>query len=281
MVVGFVNSGLMTLRQAINVIMGANVGTTVTAWLLSLAGIDSGNMWIKLLKPTSFTPVLALIGIIFYMFCKDTKKKDTGMILLGFATLMFGMDTMSGAVAGLKDVPGFAELFIMFKNPILGVLVGAVLTGIIQSSSASVGILQALALTGQVSYAAAIPIIMGQNIGTTVTALLSSVGTSKNAKRAAVVHLMFNVIGVVVLLTVFCIVKAIFAPAILNESATMYGIAIAHSLFCVPPCCCPAAACWKSWPSVWCPTQHRRKRPWSWTSVCWPPLLWRCSSAAR
>ena len=231
MVVGFVNSGLMTLRQAINVIMGANVGTTVTAWLLSLAGIDSGNMWIKLLKPTSFTPVLALIGIIFYMFCKDTKKKDTGMILLGFATLMFGMDTMSGAVAGLKDVPGFAELFIMFKNPILGVLVGAVLTGIIQSSSASVGILQALALTRQVSYAAAIPIIMGQNIGTTVTALLSSMGTNKNAKRAAVVHLMFNVIGVVVLLTVFCIVKAIFAPAILNESATMYGIAIAHSLF--------------------------------------------------
>ena len=231
MVVGFVNSGLMTLRQAINVIMGANVGTTVTAWLLSLAGIDSGNMWIKLLKPTSFTPLLALIGIIFYMFCKDTKKKDTGMILLGFATLMFGMDTMSGAVAGLKDVPGFAELFIMFKNPILGVLVGAVLTGIIQSSSASVGILQALALTGQVSYAAAIPIIMGQNIGTTVTALLSSVGTNKNAKRAAVVHLMFNVIGVVVLLTVFCIVKAVFAPAILNESATMYGIAIAHSLF--------------------------------------------------
>ena len=231
MVVGFVNSGLMTLRQAINVIMGANVGTTVTAWLLSLAGIDSGNVWINLLKPTSFTPVLALIGIIFYMFCKDTKKNDTGMILLGFATLMFGMDTMSGAVAGLKDVPGFAELFIMFKNPILGVLVGAVLTGIIQSSSASVGILQALALTGQVSYAAAIPIIMGQNIGTTVTALLSSVGTNKNAKRAAVVHLMFNVIGVVVLLTVFCIVKAIFAPAILNESASMYGIAIAHSLF--------------------------------------------------
>ena len=231
MVVGFVNSGLMTLRQAINVIMGANVGTTVTAWLLSLAGIDSGNVWIKLLKPTSFTPVLALIGIIFYMFCKDAKKKDTGMILLGFTTLMFGMDTMSGAVAGLKDVPGFAELFIMFKNPILGVLVGAVLTGIIQSSSASVGILQALALTGQVSYAAAIPIIMGQNIGTTVTALLSSVGTNKNAKRAAVVHLMFNVIGVVVLLTVFCIVKAVFAPAILNESATMYGIAIAHSLF--------------------------------------------------
>ena len=231
MVVGFVNSGLMTLRQAINVIMGANVGTTVTAWLLSLAGIDSGNMWIKLLKPTSFTPVLALIGIIFYMFCKDTKKKDTGMILLGFATLMFGMDTMSGAVAGLKDVPAFAQLFVAFKNPVLGVLAGAVLTGIIQSSSASVGILQALAVTGQVSYAAAIPIIMGQNIGTCVTALLSSVGTNKNAKRAAVVHLMFNVIGVVVLLAAFCIVKAVFAPALLQAPATMYGIAVAHSCF--------------------------------------------------
>lgn len=184
MVVGFVNSGLMTLRQAINVIMGANVGTTVTAWLLSMAGISSGSVWINLLKPTSFTPVLALVGIIFYMFCKNGRKKDTGMILLGFATLMFGMDTMSGAVAGLKDVPAFAQLFIAFKNPVLGVLAGAVLTGIIQSSSASVGILQALAVTGQVSYAAAIPIIMGQNIGTCVTALLSSVGANKNARRA-------------------------------------------------------------------------------------------------
>lgn len=231
MVVGFVNSGLMTLRQAINVIMGANVGTTVTAWLLSLAGISSGNVWIDLLKPTSFTPVLALVGIVLYMSCKSGKRKDTGVILLGFATLMFGMDTMSGAVAGLKDVPAFAQLFVAFKNPVLGVLAGAVLTGIIQSSSASVGILQALAVTGQVSYAAAIPIIMGQNIGTCVTALLSSVGTNKNAKRAAVVHLMFNVIGVVVLLTVFCIVKAVFAPSILQMPATMYGIAVAHSCF--------------------------------------------------
>ena len=231
MVVGFVNSGLMTLRQAINVIMGANVGTTVTAWLLSLAGISSGNVWIDLLKPTSFTPVLALVGIILYMSCKSGKRKDTGVILLGFATLMFGMDTMSGAVAGLKDVPAFAQLFVAFKNPVLGVLAGAVLTGIIQSSSASVGILQALAVTGQVSYAAAIPIIMGQNIGTCVTALLSSVGTNKNAKRAAVVHLMFNVIGVVVLLAAFCIVKAVFAPAILQMPATMYGIAVAHSCF--------------------------------------------------
>lgn len=231
MVVGFVNSGLMTLRQAINVIMGANVGTTVTAWLLSLAGIDSGSLWIQLLKPSSFTPVLALVGIIFYMFCKDDKKKDTGTILLGFATLMFGMETMSGAVAGLKDVPEFTQLFLMFRNPVLGVLVGAVLTGIIQSSSASVGILQALSVTGSVSYAAAIPIIMGQNIGTCVTAILSSVGTNKNARRAAVVHLMFNVIGVVVLLTVYCVVKALFAPAILDRPATMYGIAIAHSVF--------------------------------------------------
>ena len=231
MVVGFVNSGLMTLRQAINVIMGANVGTTVTAWLLSLSGIDSGNLWVQLLKPSSFTPVLALIGIINYMFCRSSKKKDTGMILLGFATLMFGMETMSGAVAGLKDVPAFTNLFIAFKNPVLGVLAGAILTAVIQSSSASVGILQALAVTGSVSYAAAIPIIMGQNIGTTITAMISSIGTNKNAKRAAVVHLLFNVIGVVVLLTVFCIVRAALAPALLNESATMYGIAVAHSAF--------------------------------------------------
>lgn len=231
MVVGFVNSGLMTLRQAINVIMGANVGTTVTAWLLSLSGIDGSSLWIRLLKPSSFTPVLALIGIIFYMFCADTKKKDTGTILLGFATLMFGMETMSGAVSGLKDVPGFVNLFVAFKNPVLGMLAGAILTAIIQSSSASVGILQALAATGAVSYAAAIPIIMGQNIGTCVTAMISSVGTNKNAQRAAVVHLMFNVIGVIMLLSIFCIVRAAFAPAILDEHATMYGIAIVHSVF--------------------------------------------------
>ena len=231
MVVGFVNSGLMSLRQAIHVIMGANVGTTVTAWLLSLSGIDGSSLWIQLLKPTSFTPVLALIGTVLYMFCQDTKKKDTGMILLGFATLMFGMDTMSGAVAGLKDVPAFVQLFVLFRNPVLGMLAGALLTGIIQSSSASVGILQALAMTGAVSYGAAVPIIMGQNIGTCVTALLSSVGANKNAKRAAVVHLLFNVIGVAVLLTVFCIVQAVAAPAILGEQATMSGIATVHSVF--------------------------------------------------
>ncbi len=231
MVVGFVNSGLMTLKQAIGVIMGANIGTTVTAWLLSLGGISGDAIWVQLLKPTSFTPVLALIGIIMYMFSKDSRKNDTGMILLGFATLMFGMDTMSGAVSGLREVPAFRQMFIAFTNPLLGVLAGAALTAIIQSSSASVGILQALALSGQVSYGAAIPIIMGQNIGTCVTALISSVGTSRSAKRAAVVHLSFNVIGTIVWLTVFCIVRAVAAPAILGESATMYGIAIAHSAF--------------------------------------------------
>ena len=231
MVVGFVNSKLMTLKQAIHVIMGANIGTTVTAWILSLSGISGSNMFLKLLKPTSFTPVLALIGIVFAMFTKSNKKKDIGVILLGFATLMFGMDTMTDAVSGLKDIPAFQEMFIMFKNPILGVLVGAVLTAIIQSSSASVGILQALAATGAVSFGAAIPIIMGQNIGTCITALLSSVGTTKNARRAALVHLSFNVIGTVACLGAFSVVKAIFAPALLDESATYAGIATAHSIF--------------------------------------------------
>ena len=231
MVVGFVNSGLMTLRQAINMIMGANIGTTVTAWILSLAGISSSNIFVRLLKPSSFTPIVAFVGMIYYMFCKSDKKKDTGLILLGFATLMFGMETMSGSVAGLREVPGFRDLFIMFKNPVLGVLAGTVLTAIIQSSSASVGILQALAVTGQVSYGAAIPIIMGQNIGTCVTAMLSAVGANKNAKRAALVHLSFNVIGTAVWLTVFCLVKWLLSPAILEESASLLGIAVAHSVF--------------------------------------------------
>lgn len=231
MVVGFVNSKLMTLKQAIHVIMGANIGTTVTAWILSLSGISGSNMFLKLLKPTSFTPILALVGIIFAMFTKSNKKKDIGVILLGFATLMFGMDTMSDAVSGLRDIPQFQEMFIMFKNPILGVLVGAVLTAVIQSSSASVGILQALAATGAVSFGAAIPIIMGQNIGTCITALLSSVGTTKNARRAALVHFSFNVIGTVVCIGAFSVIKEVFAPALLDESATHAGIATAHSLF--------------------------------------------------
>ena len=231
MVVGFVNSGVMTLRQAISVIMGSNVGTTVTAWILSLGAIDSGNIFLKLLKPTSFTPVLALVGIIFYMFCKSDKKKDTGTILLGFATLMFGMDAMSAAVSGLKNVPEFQNLFLLFENPFLGVAAGAVLTAVIQSSSASVGILQALSSTGQVTLGSAIPIIMGQNIGTCVTAMLSSVGTNKNAKRAALVHLFFNIIGTAVWVTVFSLVQSIFDPAILGISANQFNIAVAHSTF--------------------------------------------------
>ncbi len=231
MVVGFVNSKLMTLKQAIHVIMGANIGTTVTAWILSLSGIEGSNIFLKLLKPSSFTPVLALIGIIFVMFTKSNKKKDIGIVLLGFATLMFGMETMTDAVSGLKDIPAFQEMFVMFKNPILGVIVGAILTAVIQSSSASVGILQALAATGAVSYGAAIPIIMGQNIGTCITAILSSVGTTKNARRAALVHLSFNVIGTVFCLCAFAVAKAIFAPALLDDAATHAGIATAHSIF--------------------------------------------------
>lgn len=231
MVVGFVNSGLMTLRQSIGVIMGANIGTTVTAWILSLSGIEGSSLLVQMFKPSTFTPILALVGIILYMFCKADKKKDTGMILLGFATLMFGMEAMSSAVSSLRNVPQFREIFLMFSNPILGVLVGAVLTGIIQSSSASVGILQALASTGQVTYGAAIPIIMGQNIGTCVTALLSSIGTNKNAHRAALVHLNFNVIGATVGIVLFYVVRAVAAPALLGQAASEWGIAVAHSIF--------------------------------------------------
>ncbi len=231
MVVGFVNSGLMTLKQAINVIMGANIGTTVTSWILSLGGISGDNIVVQLLKPMSFTPVLALIGVIMYMFCKKNKTQDTGTILLGFAVLMFGMDIMSDAVSGLADIPAFTNIFLMFKNPILGMLAGALLTAVIQSSSASVGILQALAMTGAVPYGAAIPIIMGQNIGTCITALLSSVGTNRNAKRTAFVHLSFNVIGTVFWLTVFSIIKYTLAPALFDAPATMAGIAVSHSVF--------------------------------------------------
>ena len=246
MVVGFVNSGVMSLKQAINVIMGANVGTTVTAWILSLAGIEGSNFFVSMLKPTNFTPILALIGIVLYMFMKSDKKKDIGMILLGFATLMFGMDTMSASVAGLKNVPEFTSLMTKFSNPILGVLAGAILTAIIQSSSASVGILQALSSTGTVSIGATIPIIFGQNIGTCVTALLSSVGTTKNAKRTSFVHLSFNVIGCVFWLVIFTIVKAT-VPAIASfvdgNMASEVSIAVIHSLFNIACTLCllPAA----------------------------------------
>ncbi len=231
MVVGFVNSGLMELSQAIGVIMGANIGTTVTAWILSLGDIEGSNFFVQLLKPTSFTPILALIGIIFQMTAKDGKKKDIGSVLLGFATLMFGMDSMSGAVAGLKNESWFTNLFLMFENPLLGVLAGAVLTGILQSSSASVGILQALSATGAVSIAAAIPIIMGQNIGTTVTALLSSVGTNKNARRAATLHMLFNVAGTLILLPVFWIIKDVLQPAFLGMASDYLSISVCHTAF--------------------------------------------------
>ncbi len=231
MVVGFVNSGLMTLRQAINVIMGANVGTTVTAWILSLSGIEGNAWYVTMFKPSSFTPVLALIGIALYMMSKSNKKKDIGVILLGFATLMFGMDAMSDAVSGLKEVPQFTNILTMFSNPILGVLAGTVLTGIIQSSSASVGILQALSSTGAVSLGSAIPIIMGQNIGTCVTALISSVGTNRNARRTSIVHLSFNVIGTVVLLSIYSVLNAIIGFGFESIRANQFNIAVVHTVF--------------------------------------------------
>ena len=229
MVVGFVNSGIMTIAQSVGVIMGANVGTTVTAWILSLTGLSGDSIFIQLLKPTSFTPILALIGIILYMFLKDSKKKDIGMILIGFAVLMFGMDTASDAVSGLKDVPQFTQLFVLFKNPILGILAGALLTGIIQSSSASVGILQALCITGQVTVGAAFPIILGQNIGTCVTALLSSMGANKNAKRAAMIHFNFNLFGSVILMCLFYGLNMVFKFTFIDKAATGVDIAIVHT----------------------------------------------------
>lgn len=231
MVVGFVNSGIMKLTQAVGIIMGANIGTTVTAWILSLAGIESNNFFMSLLKPSSFAPILALIGIVLLMFTKNSRKKDIGAILVGFAVLMFGMDTMSTAVKPLADVPEFTNLLLAFSNPIAGVLAGTVLTAIIQSSSASVGILQALCVTGAVPYSAAFPIIMGQNIGTCVTALLSAIGANKNAKRAAMIHLYFNIIGTVVFLSVFYILNAAVQFPFMDAMATPAAIAVTHSVF--------------------------------------------------
>lgn len=230
MAVGFVNSKIMTLRQSIGIIMGANIGTTVTAWILSLSGISSDNVIVRLLKPSSFTPILALIGIIF-SFSKSSKKKDAGTILLGFSTLMFGMEAMTGAVSGLSEIPEFQNMFTAFSNPILGVIVGMLFTALIQSSSASVGILQALTATGAVSYAAAIPIIMGQNIGACIATVISSFGANRNAKRTALIHVSFNVIGTAIWLSVFSLVSAIFSPTILGKSATSLGIAVCHSAF--------------------------------------------------
>lgn len=231
MVVGFVNSGIMKLSQAVGVIMGANIGTTVTSWLLSLTGIESENFFMQLLKPTSFSPVLALAGVVLILFVKDQKKKDIGSILVGFAILMYGMNSMSSAVKPLADVPEFTGMLTRFSVPLLGVLAGTVLTAVIQSSSASVGILQALCLTGAVPYSAALPIIMGQNIGTCVTALISAIGANKNAKRAAMVHLYFNLIGTILFMSVFYIVNAAVHFSFLGEAATPAGIAILHSAF--------------------------------------------------
>lgn len=231
MVVGFVNSGLMTLAQSVYIIMGANIGTTVTSWLLSMTGIDGGAWYITMLKPTTFTPVLALIGIIIFMMTKNQRRKELASILLGFSILMFGMDMMSGAVKPLKEMPEFTNLMTMFSNPIMGVLVGAVMTAIIQSSSASVGILQALSLTGTVTWSAAVPIIMGQNIGTCVTALISSIGATKEARRASMVHLCFNVVGVAVWLTVFTLVNALVDIPLMESAISPFGIAVAHSCF--------------------------------------------------
>ena len=232
MVVGFVNSGIMKLTQAVGIIMGANIGTTITSWILSLTGISSGNVFIKLLKPSSFSPVLAAIGIICMMTGKDgSRKKTIGSILLGFAVLMFGMETMSGAVSPLKDNPTFTGMLTAFSNPVLGMAAGAVLTAVIQSSSASVGILQALCMSGAVTYGTALPIIMGQNIGTCVTALISSIGASKNAKRAAFIHLYFNLIGTILFMAVFYFIYHFVNFAFLSNTAGAAGIAVIHSLF--------------------------------------------------
>ena len=231
MVVGFVNSGIMKLSQAVGVIMGANIGTTVTSWILSLTGIQSDNFFIQLFKPTSFSPILAIIGVVFVLFINDSKKKDIGTIFVGFAILMYGMDMMSSAVKPLAQVPEFTSILLKFSNPLLGVVAGAVLTAVIQSSSASVGILQALCLTGAVPFSAAIPIIMGQNIGTCITAILSAIGAKKNAKRAAAVHLYFNLIGTVIFMSVFYLINAIVGFSFFHQAATPAGIAIIHSVF--------------------------------------------------
>ena len=231
MVVGFVNSGIMKLRQAVGVIMGANIGTTVTAWILSLSGLEGDSVFVKMLKPESFSPLLALVGIIMLMVCKNSRKRDIGSILVGFAILMYGMSAMSSAVKPLADMPEFGELLLVFNNPVLGVLAGAVLTGIIQSSSASVGILQALSTTGMLPYSTAMPIIMGQNIGTCVTAILSSIGAGRNAKRAACIHLYFNIIGTIIFLTGYYIIDAIVSFPFTDSMVTAPGIAIIHTTF--------------------------------------------------
>lgn len=234
MIIGFVNSGLMKLSQAIGVIMGANIGTTATSWLLSLQSISGsdGFSFLNLLKPTTFTPVLAVIGVILIMFTKSDKKKTIGMILAGFAVLMFGMNSMSSATAGLAENETFCNILMMFSNPVLGVVAGAVLTAVLQSSSASIGILQSIAIsTGKVTYSVALPLLLGQNIGSCVTALISSVGANKPAKRVAFVHLYFNVIGTVVFLSIFYLLNAFISMPFMEESLNAVGIAVIHTGF--------------------------------------------------
>lgn len=231
MLVGLVNSGIMELAQTVGVIMGSNIGTTLTAWILSLSGIESDNLFISMLKPENFSPVIALIGVIMIMGSKKEKRKDVGIIMAGFAVLMYGMQLMSGAVSPLADMPEFTGLLTTFNNPFLGVLVGAVFTGVIQSSAASVGVLQALAMTGAISYSMAIPIIMGQNIGTCVTALLSSIGVNKNAKRVSIIHISFNLFGTAIGLVVYCIARYAVDLALFNDSITPVMIAVFHSIF--------------------------------------------------
>ena len=231
MVVGFVNSGIMKLSQAVGVILGANVGTTVTAWILSLTDVNGSGFFLRLLKPTSFSPILAIIGVCLISMGKKERQKNIGTILIGFAVLMFGMDTMSTAVEPLAEQPEFSHILLMFSNPVLGMLVGLILTAVIQSSSASIGILQALCATGVVSYATAIPIIMGQNVGTCVTALISSAGASKNAKRAALIHLYYNIIKTVAFMAVFYALNAFIHFAFLEEAASALGIAVIHTAF--------------------------------------------------
>ncbi len=231
MLVGLVNSGIMDLASSVGVIMGSNIGTTITAWMLSLVGIESDNVFIKLLKPSSFSPILALIGVVMTMMAKSNKKKDVGYILIGFAVLMYGMEFMSDAVEPLRDMPEFTSILTAFTNPFLGILTGMVLTAIIQSSSASVGILQALSLTGSITYGMALPIIMGQNIGTCVTSLISSIGVSKNAKKVAVVHISFNLIGTIIFTALYCVAHYMIELPILAEAITPVNIAIIHSIF--------------------------------------------------
>ena len=255
MVVGFVNSGIMRLSQAAGVIMGANIGTTITSWILSLTGLQGDSLLLTLCKPATFTPVLAFIGVCLLLFAKGDKKHDAGSIMIGFAVLMTGMEMMSGAVKPLANVPEFTNLLLMFTNPILGVIAGALLTAIIQSSSASVGILQALCVTGAVKYSAALPIIMGQNIGTCVTALISSVGASKNAKRAALIHLYFNIIGTVLFMVVFYAINAVFPFA--RRTRRALPSSIRPSTSSPRRCCCRSPVHWKSWRRSPCATTTR------------------------